>query len=255
MFKSAQVFYFTGTGNTLALAKVAAQALEEQGVCVELTNIVGYAGGELPELVGVFFPTYSYGAPRIVNRFLRRMPKGNNRSAFVIANAAASAGPAAATVGRFLTTKGYHVRLATWVKMPSNYILGREAAPPERAAAIVKAGESKVRELCQSLHEQGALVAPTTATNPFYRAAYWFYLKSLKYAHKFYRTTDKCTSCGACVEMCPTGSIVLSNSGRPVWQKGCEHCLRCVNLCPQAAIEFTALTKGKRRYAYWKGKV
>ena len=254
--KNAQLFYFTGTGNTLALAKAAAAGLEAYGVKVEVTNVLSDTTGELPELVGIFFPVYSYGAPRAVNRFLKRIQPGEGRKAFVVANAAESAGPAAIDVGLTLKPKGYKVLHADWVRMPSNYILGRQAIADDKAAEIVAAGEAKVKQLVATmLNPDLAEAHLETQNKPFHRFTYWAYLKTLKYAPRFYKSTDKCTGCGACVEMCPTGSITLSTKERPVWGRGCEHCLRCVNLCPQAAIEFTGLTKGKRRYTYWQGRV
>lgn len=223
---------------------------------MELTNILSSTEGDLAELVGVFFPVYSYGAPRAINRFLKRIQAGEGRTAFVVANAAESAGTSASDVGLLLQSTGYQVMLADWVRMPSNYILGRQAIEDNKAAEIIAAGEAKVMQLVGGLCTPGLVKQPLQVENrPLYRFAYWVFLKSLKYAPRFYKSTDKCNGCGACVEMCPTGSITLSPKERPVWSRGCEHCLRCVNLCPQAAIEFTGLTKGKRRYTYWQGRV
>ena len=255
MFKNAQLFYFTGTGNTLALAKAAAESLEQQGITVELSNVLSSLETEVPELVGVFLPVYGYGAPRVINRFLKRLQAGEGRTAFVIANAADNPGTAATDVGFLLHQNGYKVMLADWVKMPSNYILGKPAIEDEKAAEIVSAGEATVKQLMAGLLTPGLIAPPLQGGNkPFHRFLYWAFTKSLKYAPRFYKSTDKCNGCGACVEMCPTGSITLDSKERPVWSRGCEHCMRCVNLCPQAAIECTIFTKGKRRYTYWNGR-
>jgi len=255
VFKGAQFFYFTGTGNTLALAKAAAESLEQQGITVEVSNVLSSLETEIPEFVGVFFPVYGYGAPRVINRFLKRLQAGEGRKAFVVANAADNPGTAATDVGLALQQNGYKVMLADWVRMPSNYILGRPAIEDDKAAEVVAAGEGKVKQLVTALFNPD-LAEPSlgSPSNPFYRFAYWVFLKSLKYAPRFYKSTAKCNGCGACVEMCPIGSVTLSSTERPVWGRGCEHCLRCLNLCPQAAIECTVFTKGKRRYTYWQGR-
>lgn len=256
MFKQAHLFYFTGTGNTLALTKAAADALRQQGITVDIASVQACPDEALPELIGIFFPVYSYGAPRIVNRFVKRLPSGEGRSAFVIANAADSAGAAATELGAALAKRGYKVLLADWVKMPSNYILGRGAIEQTKAAEIIAAGESKVKDLCNNLTAPDFAPAPLIKRNGVLHSfAHWAFLKGLKYAHKYYRVTDKCTGCGACVEMCPTGSISFTDKERPTWSRGCEHCLRCLNLCPAQAIEFAGLTKGKRRFTYWKGHI
>lgn len=256
MFKYAQLFYFTGTGNTLAVAKAAATALDTQGVSVELTNVLAYTDCDLPGLIGVFLPVYSFGAPRAILRFIKRLPQSEGQAAFVIANAVSAPGSAAHDVGRALAAKGYRVLLADWVAMPSNYILGSEAVDDAQAGDLVSAAQSKVKKLCDVLLAPNA-VPPLLkdSRSIFQNLFYWAYTKGLKYAYKFYKYSDKCNGCGACVEMCPTGSITFGNNERPVWKRGCEHCMRCVNLCPQAAIEIGILTKGKRRYKYWQGKV
>lgn len=48
--------------------------------------------------------------------------------------------------------------------------------------------------------------------------------------------TEKCTGCGICEKVCPSGSIRVEN-GRAVHIPGnCQTCLACVHACPQKAI-------------------
>ena len=52
---------------------------------------------------------------------------------------------------------------------------------------------------------------------------------------------DRCTGCGICAQVCPSGTIELEE-GRPVWHDGaCQWCFACINWCPEAAIGFTRL--------------
>jgi len=256
MNRYGQLFYFTGTGNTLALAHTIAHELDKQRVKVEITNIISCSEFDLASIVGIVFPVYGFGAPRVVNRFIKRLPSGEGRSAFVVANAADEAGPAADAVAKILARKGYKILGATWVKMPSNYIVGRPAISDEQANDIIATAKAKIADFCASIFSPTPPAVNTDKSGSLaHRLMYWAFLKGIKYAYRFYKSNDKCTGCGACVEMCPTGSITLNSGNRPVWCRGCEHCLRCVNHCPYGAIEFGPFTKGKRRYTYWQGKV
>lgn len=47
---------------------------------------------------------------------------------------------------------------------------------------------------------------------------------------------EVCSGCGDCIQVCPTGALLLQN-GKACWQAGlCEDCGLCVDACPQNAI-------------------
>jgi len=52
--------------------------------------------------------------------------------------------------------------------------------------------------------------------------------------------SEKCTRCGLCAEICPSGIIRVSENG-PVltWAKACIKCGHCVAICPHAALDHT----------------
>ena len=49
---------------------------------------------------------------------------------------------------------------------------------------------------------------------------------------------DRCTNCGACVEVCPTNVMDLSPSGPPVLARieDCQTCFLCELYCPEDAL-------------------
>jgi len=48
---------------------------------------------------------------------------------------------------------------------------------------------------------------------------------------------ERCTGCGDCVEVCPTGALELAD-GRAVLARpeDCAYCADCETLCPEGAI-------------------
>ena len=51
---------------------------------------------------------------------------------------------------------------------------------------------------------------------------------------------DKCTRCGFCAEVCPSGIIRVSPDGPELtWPKACIKCGHCVAICPHAALDHT----------------
>ena len=47
---------------------------------------------------------------------------------------------------------------------------------------------------------------------------------------------EDCNGCGECVEICPTGAIILQNGKAALDESLCEGCQVCVDSCPQSAI-------------------
>ncbi|MBS4055361.1 MAG: hypothetical protein KGZ64_11470, partial [Thermaerobacter sp.] len=64
MYKDVQLYYFSGTGNTKALAEAAALFMTQSGSKVVLSDIAVGNGFSPVDLIGIFLPVYSLGAPR-----------------------------------------------------------------------------------------------------------------------------------------------------------------------------------------------
>ncbi|MFA5144679.1 MAG: NIL domain-containing protein [Candidatus Omnitrophota bacterium] len=53
------------------------------------------------------------------------------------------------------------------------------------------------------------------------------------------RNEEKCTDCGVCVPICPTGALVVDPQTRKVhfYNNKCIACELCVKICPTRAME------------------
>jgi len=50
----------------------------------------------------------------------------------------------------------------------------------------------------------------------------------------------KCTKCGTCVEVCPTGAAQISHDGFPFYNLDvCIGCAQCIGFCPMIALQLT----------------
>jgi len=47
---------------------------------------------------------------------------------------------------------------------------------------------------------------------------------------------DECTGCGACVEVCPFGSLILDDEDIAVVDETCTACGACLPECPVEAL-------------------
>ena len=53
------------------------------------------------------------------------------------------------------------------------------------------------------------------------------------------RSEDRCTHCGACIPLCPTGALKMDPTSRRVSfdNEACVACEYCVKICPLGAME------------------
>ena len=47
---------------------------------------------------------------------------------------------------------------------------------------------------------------------------------------------NKCTGCGACVDICPVNAVKIKNEKALIDDKECVECGACINECPNEAI-------------------
>jgi NAD-dependent dihydropyrimidine dehydrogenase PreA subunit len=71
----------------------------------------------------------------------------------------------------------------------------------------------------------------------------------------FYIDDNKCTGCGACVDVCPQGAISLQNDVAVINQALCSKCGNCAEVCPTGAIRakapvYAELGKGGERMPF-----
>ena len=59
------------------------------------------------------------------------------------------------------------------------------------------------------------------------------------------RNNRKCTHCGACTAVCPTGALSVTRPDMRVEfnQKACSVCELCVSACPSRAMEATPISQ------------
>jgi ferredoxin/flavodoxin len=254
--RSVRIRYFTGTGNSLRVADICRQQCEAAGYTVTMAPIGRDEGGEETgeALLGLCFPVYSLGAPRIVRKFISRMKTpATTRKGFVIATAGdlKGAGWALVHAREALQRKGFDVISTSLVPMPNNWLPMSEVPSPAEAAPILARGEQMAHAIARGVlageerHEPLDLSAYGPVPSWLMRVA--FHGLGVRRLWFFFRVSDRCKGCGQCARICPTASIRMEK-GKPHWTRTCEQCLRCMNLCPSRAIlQFESIGHGSTR--------
>jgi ferredoxin len=76
-------------------------------------------------------------------------------------------------------------------------------------------------------------------------------------AKDYFYANSKCTGCGTCEKVCPSGKIKMVN-GKPIWQENVKSylCYACLNFCPVQAVQIKtkiymkSYTEQNERYSH-----
>jgi len=261
-----EVYYFSGTGNSLTVAKSVAERLG--GDLVPIASVVDRE--EIPskaDVIGITFPVYYADLPNIVRRFAKKLECTETAYVFGVATYGGAAGASLKSLDGILRSRGKTLSAGFGIHMPQNAF----RKPWENRQAIYRRAEKRIDGVVRSVEARrdgmfygnAPLQAALTPFHGWLRRMTVLHLEEVSntpscsgsqvedlipLTDRSFSTTDACTGCGICARVCPAGNIEIVE-GRPAWQNHCENCLACVNWCPADAIR-GGITKNDYRYRH-----
>jgi hypothetical protein len=118
---STTLYYYTGTGNSLWIARILAKELGDAGT-ISISRISSGTLESRGDAVGIIFPVHIWGVPHPIIAFLNALAKDPSRYYFAVA---VNAGQVAATLlqlKKLMHAKGLTLSSGFEIAMPSNYI-------------------------------------------------------------------------------------------------------------------------------------
>jgi ferredoxin len=234
---STRIYWFSGTGNSLWAARRIASALGD----AELVRITADTPMDLPaaERVGVVFPVYAWGPPRMVAEFLDRVPVEDGAYVFAVATFGGHPGATINAVERRLGNRGLSLDAGYTMRMIENYPPMGGAPDEATRRERFQAAEKRIDEIAGEIAsgERGYIERGFFLYDLVGRAIWKPAMKSFRKGDKKFFTDDKCTSCGVCSRVCPAGDIEIAG-GAPTWKGDCAACFACMFWCPEKAIHF-----------------
>ena len=242
------IYYFSGTGNSLA----AARGLAEQIGNTKIVNIVApiTTGGmaDHTDTVGLVFPVYFEDMPDIVRRFVEKLQLEPNTYVFGLATCGSGPGLALHTLDRLLKKKGAKLAAGFSLEMPDNSIIIFNMIPPlDVQKSMLERSLHNIKQIAEIVKrkEVFAIEGKKRLRDRLERLFMKAIVTRIYKTPKRFRTTDKCTKCGSCRRVCPTGNIEVKN-GEIKWGNNCTHCLACLHWCPATAINLGRGSNQKR---------
>jgi len=233
------VFYFTATGNSLAVAK------RIGGNLISIPQVIDSQNLQYKDdVIGLVFPVYSLGLPQMVHQFLNKV-KFEADYAFAIGTYGNIPGAAMLNVQKLAKERGFRFDYIAQLHMLDNFLpvfeIGDQITKlPERKI------EEKTAEIVEDIHNR----KHTQAVASFGWRALTSTLRlfdNMVYTGKQgqgYIIDDKCTKCGVCAKVCPTANITVTDKVQ--FSDQCIACEACVHQCLQNAIHLKNEKSAKR---------
>lgn len=249
---------FSGTGNTLWVAKTLKSELEKININLELNGIEEQ--DVTPEWVsknihkydafGVFYPIHSSNMPNIMKTFLKKVSarttisQNHSIKGFCITSVAIFSGDGALMVEKYYKKMGISLCWAENIQMPSNLNLRLPylRIPKKNLDSYLlryqQKAHTKIKALINNIKTDKILLK---GDNLISHIGGSFQRLSERSFEKFdiKINNDKCILCGLCIELCPSDNFefkIKDNERKLVSNNQCTLCTRCLHHCPAYAL-------------------
>lgn len=244
-----QIFYFTGTGNSLAIAREINLYFKNKGKLISIADLQDKAQVKITDdVVGFIFPCYLGDIPWVAKEFLLKLTFENSPYIFAAVDCSVSSKEGLASISGALAQKGQKLALGTVMQVHGNCLPLPEMIEQYKVKKLPQRIQKFAESIAQkevSYKGKSAVIDDKFVSNT---------REKLNNMSQF-TVTEDCKGCGLCERVCPLGNIKLVDK-KPVYSTNCAECWACFHWCPQKAIRSKA--KGladRRRYHNPKVKV
>lgn len=231
------VFYFTGTGNSLYIAR---QLAEENTELLSIPQMVKQGKYEFEaDEIGIVYPIYGHMPPNMVRRFIQ---KANLKADYLFAvltygnrkcNAVEIWDEVSRQAGKRFDYIGTIIMVDNWLpNFDMNEQMKIDKHIPEnlqKITADINGGRHWHEPVTEEERQQHQGFMQRSGLDP----EVGFLIKS----EKSFTVTDACIDCGICTYVCPRGNYELTSRGAKM-SGDCEFCFACIQNCSQKAIQF-----------------
>ncbi|MDR2010890.1 MAG: EFR1 family ferrodoxin [Bacteroidales bacterium] len=223
------ILYFTSTGNCLQLAK------KIGGIQLSIPQMIKENKYHFEDdAIGLIFPVYGFGLPKIVKRFLEKA-SFKAQYTFAVGTYGNTPGAVMFNLHKFAVKRGITFDYMNELLTVDNYlpvfdVNDQIARLPEKKTA------ENIEKIVSDIHNRKTNLPKASVSLKVLTA----FIQSMsgvfssgKAAQKFI-VNEKCKHCGICTNVCPVSNINIAD--KVVFSDRCESCFGCVHHCPANAI-------------------
>jgi len=239
-----EIYYFSGTGNSLHVAKELQKRIPEANLIPIVSLLHEDVIETNGEAVGFVFPIYVNSIPVPVRNFIKKLDLKSAKYIFAIATRAGSPHRAFIDIEKILKKRGRSLDSYFTLNMGANYL--NPIPTSEEITELESAVQDRLDLIQHTIIYKGKnREKDTQFTTPLPFAPITLRLTPLLMALaeraglklSFY-SDSKCTGCGTCERVCLSRKITMTDR-KPVWQENvrCYMCYACINYCPAQSVQ------------------
>ncbi len=265
-----KIYYFSGTGNSLYIAKQLSEKLGAELVCIsdavkaDQVYLDSDGGGFV---FPVYFASNMDGVPLIIKRFVKKLKNIENKYLFAVCTSEHTPGTTMGSFKKLVKKQGGKLSTGFIVNMSDKSLKDDLLNKSKKVSGVSDDMETskfsaenrisaKLELIIKTVTERKTVKIETRSVfmravmfplrlliKPIFLMRYislsgkasFSFNKVLPKCDNSFIAGEQCTGCGTCVKVCPVGNILLSE-GKPKWNHSCENCLACYVWCPKKAI-------------------
>lgn len=240
---SIHLYYFTGTGSSLSVARDLSNTLEN----TTLVSIPQLGKASLNnvevDVIGFVFPVYYLTMPTIVEDFINRLTIPDKTYIFSIVTSAGDPGNTFADLNALLQAKGSTLNSGFSIPLADNSVA--LSTSKEKYENRLNAYDDHIKRIAKIIGNKGENFDEPISRRfgkTLYEHVTKFYLRKISQINKKSVDDKKCNKCEVCVNVCPTNNITLDEGGI-AWSNYCVECFGCIHGCHVNAITFGKLKR------------
>ena len=225
-----KTLYFTGTGNSLYLAK------QIGGELLSIPQLIKEGNYNIEDdVVGFVVPCYYYTLPRLVEKYIRKVNIKADYIFLILNNGGGGVVAAMTIIENLFKEKGFTHYYLNKIVMVDNFLPCYDMVY-EKKVKNNQLLEHEIKEIKKDIHNKIEFNIDEPINDYQNLPEYNLNELHMDKVDEYYTIdVNSCNGCGICLKVCPVGNIKLENN-IPSFLHYCEWCMSCIHNCPQRAI-------------------
>lgn len=258
-----EIYYFSGTGNSMYIAKELQKKIPTSKITPIVSSLRNKNNKTVAKTVGFVFPIHYLAIPKPVKDFIKNINVDSAGYIFAIATRLGTPHTAFTEIDNMLKKKGRRLDAHFNLTMASNdpkydsYQSPTEDEIKKYETVFDKELEiiyENIKKQKVSREKDNSISEPVPQILlkiiPFLTSVFRPVGEFFRYKSHFY-ADNKCIGCGTCEKVCLSKKIIMTGN-KPTWQSAikCFYCYACLNFCPKESVQIKRFTEKNGRYSH-----